>query len=55
MCTELHCQKGFDLILFPYQVPELTIALHERVENYIKDLQRRLHDADSKASARLHC
>jgi len=32
------------------QVPELTIALHERVEKYIKDLQRRLHDADSKAA-----
>jgi hypothetical protein len=32
------------------QVPELTIALHERVEAYIKDLQRRLQQADAQAA-----
>lgn len=28
-------------------MPEITIALHERVESYIKDLQRQLEDAEA--------
>lgn len=27
------------------QMPEITIALHERVESYIKELQARLEDS----------